>query len=124
MDVKELVEKTYNGKNRADAAWAKFIFMLTYKAERAGRWVVKVESRGTTKRCSECGEMVEKPLWVRTHSCPHCGLKLDRDLNAALNILQDGLRKVGREPTEFTPVEIGHLPERASLIAEAGICRF
>jgi putative transposase len=120
LDVKELIEMAHNGKNRADAAWATFLHMLTYKAERAGRWAVKVEPRGTTDRCSRCGEMVEKPLWVRVHKCPNCGLELDRDLNAARNILQDGLKQVGWEPAEFAPVEIGPLPARASLIIEAG----
>jgi putative transposase len=120
LDVKELIEMAHNGKNRADAAWATFLHMLTYKAERAGRWVVKVEPRGTTDRCSRCGEVVEKPLWVRVHRCPNCGLELDRDLNAARNILQDGLKQIGWEPAEFAPVEIGPLPARASSVIEAG----
>ena len=120
LDVKELIEMAHNGKNRADAAWATFLHMLTYKAERAGRWVVRVEPRGTTDRCSRCGEMVEKPLWVRLHRCPQCGLELDRDQNAARNILQDGLKKIGREPAEFAPVETGPLPTRACSVVEAG----
>ena len=120
LGVKELIETARNGKNRADVAWATFLHMLTYKAERAGRWVEKVEPRGTTDRCSRCGEVIEKPLWVRVHKCPNCGLELDRDLNAARNILQDGLKKVGWEPAEFAPVETGPLPARASSIIEAG----
>ncbi len=120
LEVKEMMESTYNGKNIADSAWSKFLHMLTYKAERAGRWVVKVEPRGTTSRCSRCSELVKKPLWVRVHRCPRCGLELDRDLNAARNILQDGLKKIGWEPAEFTPVEIEPLPARASSVIEAG----
>ncbi len=123
LDVKELIEMAHNGKNRADAAWTTFLHMLTYKAERAGRWAVKVEPRGTTDRCSRCGEVVEKPLWVRMHRCPRCGLELDRDLNAARNILRDGLKRVGWEPAEFAPVEIGplSLPQAGtSSVVEAG----
>lgn len=123
LDVKELIEMVHNGKNRTDAAWATFLHMLTYKAERAGRWVVKVEPRETTDRCSKCGEVVEKPLWVRVHRCLKCGLELDRDLNAARNILCDGLKKVGQEPAEFTPVEIEPISQPrvgTSLVTEAG----
>jgi putative transposase len=120
LDVKGLIEMARNGRNRADAAWATFLHMLTYKAERAGGWVVKVDPRGTTKRCSGCGEVVEKPLWARVHQCPKCGLELDRDLNAARNILKAGLEKVGREPAEFAPVEIEPLPARARPVVEAG----
>jgi len=123
LGVKELIEMACNGKNRADAAWATFLHMLTYKAERAGRWVVRVEPMETTNRCSGCGGVVEKPLWIRVHHCPKCGLELDRDLNAARNILQDGLKRVGWEPAEFAPVEIGPLsqPEAGtSLVVEAG----
>ena len=59
LDVKKLIEMAHNGKNRMDAAWATFLCMLTYKAARAGRWVMKVEPRGTTNRCSKCGEIVK-----------------------------------------------------------------
>jgi len=120
LGVKQMMESAHNSRNIVDSAWSKFLFMLTYKAERAGRWVVKVEPKGTTDRCSECGKHVKKPLWVRVHRCPKCSLELDRDLNAARNVLQDALVKVGREPAEFTPVEIGPLPARASSVAEAG----
>jgi len=120
LGVKQMMESAHNGGNIADSAWSKFLFMLTYKAERAGRWVVKVDARGTTSRCSNCGEMVKKPLWMRVHRCPKCGLVLDRDLNAARNILQDGLKRVGWEPAEFTPVKVEPLPPRASSVVEAG----
>jgi putative transposase len=115
-----MMESAHNGKNIADSAWSKFLRMVSYKAVRAGRWVVKVEARGTTSRCLRCGEAVKKPLWVRVHKCPKCGLELDRDLNAARNILQDGLKKIGWEPAEFAPVEIGPLPARVSSVIEAG----
>ncbi len=73
-----------------DAAWGTFIHALTCKAEEAGKWVVPVDPRGTTQRCSQCGQTVSKDLSVRVHDCPHCGLQLGRDHNAALNVLALG----------------------------------
>ena len=71
-----------------DASWGRFIQMLSYKAERAGSTFITVNPRNTSQRCSGCGELVPKSLAVRTHSCPSCGLEIDRDHNASLNILQ------------------------------------
>ncbi len=79
----------------ADVAWGKFVQYTLYKAESAGRAVVLVNPRGTTQECSGCGAVVPKDLSVRVHDCPSCGLKLDRDLNASLNILSRGLATVG-----------------------------
>jgi putative transposase len=73
-------------KQVTDAAWAQFISILAYKAESAGRELIKVDPRGTSQECSECGAVVRKSLAVRVHTCPECGLVLDRDHNAAINI--------------------------------------
>lgn len=78
-------------RNLADVAWGQFIQYTIYKAENAGRGVVQVNPRGTTQGCSGCGKIIPKDLSVRVHDCPHCGLKIDRDLNAAMNILARGL---------------------------------
>jgi putative transposase len=78
-------------KSILDVAWTQFIQMTVAKAEEAGRRVILVNPRNTTKMCSSCGEIVPKALSVRVHTCPHCRLVLDRDENAALNILQRGL---------------------------------
>jgi putative transposase len=75
----------------SDAAWGEFTKMLRYKAERAGAKLVEVKARNTSQLCSGCGEIVPKKLSVRMHNCPHCGLVLDRDHNAALNILRRGV---------------------------------
>lgn len=77
-----------HGKNINDVAWGMFANMLCYKAGGAGSRVVFVEPENTSKMCSRCGEMVEKTLWDRQHICPKCGLSIDRDLNAARNILK------------------------------------
>ena len=61
------------------------------KAIEAGRTFVSVDPRDTSQICSRCGAYVMKELGVRTHICPECGLKMDRDLNSAMNILRRGL---------------------------------
>lgn len=81
----------------ADVAWGKFVQYTQYKAEDAGRACLLVNPRGTTQECSGCGAMVPKDLSVRVHDCPYCGLKLDRDLNAARNILARGLASLGTQ---------------------------
>lgn len=72
----------------ADAAWSMFRSVLTYKAENAGRKEVNVNPAFTPQDCSGCGTRIPKTLKERVHICPCCGLVLDRDLNAARNILQ------------------------------------
>jgi putative transposase len=79
-------------KSIMDVAWSQFVSMTRGKAEEAGRTVILVNPRDTSKMCSQCGELVEKKLSERTHTCPHCGLVIDRDKNAALNILHRGLQ--------------------------------
>lgn len=77
-------------KSIMDAAWNQLVHRLNCEAEKAGKWVIPVDPRGTTQLCSGCGERVPKKLWNREHDCPHCGLSLGRDHNAALNILKLG----------------------------------
>lgn len=84
----------------ADVAWGQFVQFTTYKAADAGRSVALVNPRGTTQICSGCGVVVPKDLSVRVHDCPHCGLRLDRDHNAALNILARGLASIGIQSVE------------------------
>ncbi|WP_276298985.1 RNA-guided endonuclease InsQ/TnpB family protein [Halorussus lipolyticus] len=105
LDAKGLVELPGNSRNRAGSAWGMFLRMLEYKCERQGTHFVAVNPRGTTKECASCGVETDKPLWVREHSCPSCGFKADRDVNAAWNILSRGLENVGVGHSESTPVE-------------------
>jgi len=86
-----------------DACWGKTRRLTAYKAERRGGRVILVDPRGTSQECSGCRKMVEKPLSKRVHSCPHCGLVLDRDVNAARNILARGLE---RAPVETEPIPV------------------
>jgi putative transposase len=96
LDVKGLKEKGHNnGMHRSihDASWSKFIFMLSYKAQSAGRKLIKVDPRNTTQRCSACGGIVKKDLSVRVHECPYCGFSCNRDYNASRNILLAGMEQ-------------------------------
>ena len=87
-------------KSIMDVAWNQFINLTVGKAAEAGRTVILVNPRNTSKMCSSCGELVEKSLSERTHTCPHCGLVLDRDVNAAINILHRGAKR-------FRPSRVG-----------------
>jgi putative transposase len=82
-------------KSVLDAAWGMFIRALNDKAEGAGRWAIAVDPRGTSVRCSSCEKPVPKSLSERTHRCEKCGLVLDRDENAARNILALGRSAAG-----------------------------
>ena len=85
-------------KSIHDASWGIFFRNLTYKCSDSGKTLVEVQPHGTSQICSGCGKIVRKSLSDRVHECS-CGLTLDRDVNAARNIL---IRAVG---AEFTPVE-------------------
>lgn len=76
-------------KSIVDAGWAMFQQFCTYKAANAGRTVLFVDPKYTSQVCSGCGQVRKKELSERWHSC-ECGTELDRDHNAALNILALG----------------------------------
>jgi putative transposase len=97
QDMQSLGNHTVN-RGIADVAWGQFVQYTAYKAESANRVCLLVNPRGTTQMCSGCGKFVPKDLSVRIHNCPYCGLKLDRDLNAALNVLGRGLASLGVSP--------------------------
>lgn len=87
LNIKGMVRNRHLAKSISDAGWGQFLNYLTYKAEEAGCKVEKVNHHYTSINCSACGERVPKTLADRLHSCPFCGLTLDRDVNAAQNIL-------------------------------------
>ncbi len=90
LNVKGMVKNHCLAKSIADASWSMFRAVLTGKAERANRLVVAVPAAYTSMTCSGCGNIARKTLAQRQHDCPMCGLSLDRDTNAALNILSVG----------------------------------
>jgi len=96
LNIKGMVKNHCLAKHIADAAWSKLIASTSYKAEWAGKRVELVNPSNTSKIYSGCGQMVLKSLSERVHQCPFCGLTLDRDHNAAINILRLGLQSVAK----------------------------
>lgn len=95
LNVKGMMKNHHLSKAIGDASWNQLINFSIYKAENAGRTVKLVNPRNTSQQCSQCGEIVKKDLSVRIHHCLNCGLVLDRDINAARNILRIGLDSLG-----------------------------
>ncbi len=89
-------------KSVNDVSWGIFFNMLAYKAENAGRTLIKVNPNGTSQRCNKCGTVVKKDLSVRWHHCVVCGESCHRDINSALEIKKLGINfgalKLGSSP--------------------------
>ena len=94
LQVKNMVRNRKLAKSLSDAAWSQFAQWLHYLGSVYGKTVVAVAPEYTSQDCSGCGATVKKSLSVRTHTCS-CGTVLDRDHNAALNILAKGLKQAG-----------------------------
>jgi putative transposase len=96
LTLEFMTQNPYLAQSAHDAALGEFWQLLQYKAEEAGTEVVAVNPRNTSQMCSGCGTIVEKSLSIRIHDCPQCSLKLDRDVNAARNILNLATSPPGR----------------------------
>lgn len=86
LSVRNMLKNHSLAKPISDASWSVFVSMTAYKAEKAGKPFALVPPHNTSSRCSGCDALVIKTLKVRTHVCPECGMVLDRDQNAAINI--------------------------------------
>lgn len=94
LDIIHMAKSRIFSKSIYDASWSKFTKALTYKAENAGSQVIRVEPSFTSQNCSNCGRLVKKDISIRIHNCPFCRIVLDRDHNAAINILSRGRREI------------------------------
>ncbi len=101
LNVRGMVKNHCLAGAITDVSWSDFTNKLSFKAESAGGKVVKVNPKNTSQKCSGCGDIVKKTLAIRTHNCLNCGLKIDRDINASINILTIG--KIGLEQPKLTP---------------------
>lgn len=95
LAVNRMVHNHCLAKSIIDAAWSQFAAHLTYKAAWAGTTLVAVNPAYTSQDCSQCGHRERKTLAQRVHQCRCCGLTMDRDHNAALNILRLGQQSLG-----------------------------
>lgn len=93
--VRGMVRNKKLSRRIYDAGWTSFKHALKSVAELRGASVIEVDAAGTSQQCSACGETVRKGLSVRVHRCPHCGLAIDRDVNAARNVLSRALQNTG-----------------------------
>ncbi|WP_290654374.1 RNA-guided endonuclease TnpB family protein [Idiomarina sp.] len=122
LKVKNLLKNRKLSKHIADASWSGLIQKLEkleYKAKEQGKHLVKIDQWfASSKTCSCCGHKVDTlPLSVRNWSCPACTAELERDVNAAINIRQQGVIKLRAEglsvPANGGLRKSGHAPVAA-----------
>jgi len=97
LNVKGMVRNHCLAKSINDVAWSLFRHWLEYFAAKFNTTVVAVNPRMTSQKCSDCGAIVKKSLSTRTHKCA-CGCEMQRDVNAAINILNLGKQARGGQP--------------------------
>jgi putative transposase len=98
LRIKNLVKNHCLAKSINDASWYQFRVWVEYFSQVFGKATVAINPAYTSQECSSCGEIVKKSLSTRTHVC-RCGCVMDRDHNAARNILGQGLSTVGHTGT-------------------------
>jgi putative transposase len=99
VSVNRMVHHHGLAKSLHDAAWSQFASLLSYKAAWAGRKYVAVNPASTSQDGSQCGHRkTDLTLADRTYTCSCCGVVLDRDRNASLNLLGVGLHTLGLAP--------------------------
>ncbi|MDJ0795972.1 MAG: transposase [Calothrix sp. MO_167.B12] len=110
LNVKGMVKNRRLSKSISDAGWSTFRRWLEYFGYKYGKVTIAVAPHNTSQNCSNCGEKVQKSLSTRTHVCPHCNYVEDRDINAAINILQKALSTQGHWESyklgEFDPLAL------------------
>ncbi len=117
LNVKGMIKNRHLAKSITDAGWSSFRRWLDYFGYKYGKRTVAVSPYNTSQNCSSCGEKVQKSLSTRTHVCSHCNYVEDRDVNAAINILQKGLSTVGHTGA----YKLGEFDPLASLEQSCGV---
>ncbi|WP_424103753.1 RNA-guided endonuclease InsQ/TnpB family protein [Moorena producens] len=118
LRIKNMVKNHCLAKSINDAGWYQFRKWIEHFGTKFGKVTVAVNPAYTSQNCSNCGELVKKTLSTRTHIC-QCGCKLDRDHNAALNILQRALSTVGHTGTSILKEDLNAWGDLASTVLGA-----
>ncbi len=113
LNIKKLVKNHQLAKSISDASWYQFTQWVNYYAKIYRIVCVAVPPHFTSQDCSVCGTRVQKTLSTRTHQCPSCKTVLDRDHNAAVNILKKGWQYLGR----YLNGSVGHTPTDPTALA-------
>jgi len=124
LNIKGMIKNHKLSKHIADASWSKFITLLTYKAEWNDKQIVKIDRFfPSSKTCNCCGYINQNlKLDVREWTCPSCHAKLDRDLNASKNILNEGYKIIlsgiddYRSGGEIRPTLVGTTCETSKIL--------
>ena len=117
LQIQNLVKNHNLAKSINDVAWYQFRVWLEYFAWKFGKITIAVNPKYTSQKCSNCGSIVKKSLSTRTHQC-HCGTYLDRDENAAINILREALRTFGQKETANLELENAFGDLTATLVGQ------
>ncbi len=124
LEPSKMFRKRYESKQRRalrDVALSEFLEILDWMGYKYSCEITKVSPEYTSQMCSGCGSIVKKNLSVRTHICPHCRLVIDRDINAAINILNRGNKLPGG--TTGGAVVAATTPMLVELVSIAGLSR-
>jgi putative transposase len=110
LNVAAMVRNHSLARAISDCGWGEFRRQLEYKCERYGRELVVIDRwYPSSKTCSACGHLLPAlPLSTRHWSCPLCGTRHDRDVNAAKNILAAGLAVARRPPGDACGADVRH----------------
>ena len=117
LNVKGMLRNHRLAESIAEMNFGEFRRMLEYKARWYNRKIVFVDKfYPSSKTCSHCGyKYKDLTLSIREWTCPECGTTHDRDVNAAVNILHEGMKKIGSSTTEFTLVDYPLMDDRSEM---------
>lgn len=124
LNIKGMIKNHKLSKHIADASWSKFVELLTYKAEWNDKKIVKIDRFfPSSKTCNCCGYINQNlKLDMREWTCPSCNTKLDRDLNASINILNEGYKLISsgtddyRRGDKIRPASVGTIGETSKIL--------